>query len=89
MANQWDLMRSIHLDIPVEVYTCLHEYGVQVFNKPLNWVMMREEIPRAWRQSILGPLFNIPLVRCLYFRLENTSCRFADGNTMSWDKIGG
>jgi len=35
--------------IPVEGKTCLGEYEVQVLKKLLNWVMMREEIPRARR----------------------------------------
>jgi len=64
MTNQWDLMRNQWKYRPA-----FGEYGVQVLNKPLNSVMMREEIPRAWRQSILGPLFNITLARCMYFRL--------------------
>ena len=45
-------------EIPVEVWTCLGEYGVQVLNKRFNCVTIREEIPRPWRQSILGPIFS-------------------------------
>ena len=73
-------------EIPVEIYTCLGEYGFQVLIKLLNWVLMREEIPRARRQIILGPLFNIPLARCMYFILANTTCRFAVGNTKRREK---
>ena len=51
-----------------------------------NWVMMREEIRRAWGKAFWGLLFDNPLGRCMYFRLSNTTCRFTDGNTMSWDK---
>ena len=73
----------------MEVYTCLGEYEVQVLNKLLNWVMMREEIPREWRENILGSLFNIPLGRCMYFRLVNTIRRFTDRNTRRREKKGG
>ena len=44
-------------EIPVEVRTCLGERVVQVLNKRFTCVMITEEVPREWRQNILGLLY--------------------------------
>ena len=45
-------------EIPAEAGKCIGNFGINILCKLFNSIMNTEQIPSAWRQSILIPMFN-------------------------------
>ena len=44
-------------EIPTEEWTCIGNFGIKILCKLFNSIMKTEQMPSAWRQSILIPMF--------------------------------
>ena len=44
-------------EIPAEAWKCIGNFGIKILCKLFNSIMHTEQIPSAWRQSILIPMF--------------------------------
>ena len=44
-------------EIPAEAWKCIGNFGIKILCKLFNSIMNTEQIPSAWRQSILIPMF--------------------------------
>ena len=44
-------------EIPAEAWTYLGNFGIKMLCKLFNCIMHTEQMPSAWRQSILIPIF--------------------------------
>ena len=50
-------MEKLSDDIPVEVWKCLGEVGVDFLTKLFNRILRGEKMPEEWRKSVLVPMF--------------------------------
>ena len=44
-------------EMPAEVWKCMGNFGIKILFKLINSIMNTEQMPSAWRQSILTPIF--------------------------------
>ena len=44
-------------EIPDEAWKCMGNFGIKILCKLFNCIMNTEQMPSAWRQSILIPIF--------------------------------
>ena len=44
-------------EIPAEAWKCMGNFGIKMLCKLSNCIMNTEQMPSAWRQSILIPIF--------------------------------
>ena len=44
-------------EIPAEAWKCIGNFGVKIICKLCSCIMNTEQMPSAWRQSILIPIF--------------------------------
>ena len=44
-------------ELPIEVWKCMGEMGINFFTRPFNRLLLGERMPEEWRRSVLIPIY--------------------------------
>ena len=55
-------------ELPIEVWKCMGEMGIEFLTRPFNRLLMGERMPEEWRSSVLIPMYKNKAEHCGNYR---------------------